>query len=401
MESHNQIEKREPADLLPNEASLRDWLLLIRAPGLGARRQRELLGHFGSASAIVADKGAALRAHANGSYGKALDWFAAPDDALLDADLAWLQEKDRYLIPCTDSRFPTRLNAAYGAPAALFLRGEPAVLSMPSIAMVGSRNPTRDGQALAGEFAAELAQAGLVVVSGLAIGIDGASHRGALSVNGLSVAVCATGLDKVYPARHLQLAQELESSGALVSEFPIGSSSRPGNFPRRNLTIAGLSLGVLVVEAARRSGSLITARDAMEQGRELFAIPGSVHNPLARGCHALIRDGAKLVETAEDVLEELRNIVELPDIDQIHSGGRGAPGRKTDNECDTGNQSAVAGDPEYDILLKMLGSEPLSVDDLVERSGLTADVVSSMLLILELDGHVEPRPGGGFQRCHS
>lgn len=375
-----------PAD----ESTLRDWLLLIRAPGLGASRLRELLGVYGSPAAILAKNAEALRQ--TGKFPAALSWLQNPDEALLNGDIEWLQEPDRHFITCTSSDFPTRLNAAHAAPVALFVRGEPAVLKMPSIAMVGSRNPTRDGAESAYEFGKELAKAGLVIVSGMATGVDGAAHRGALDAGGLSVAVCGTGLDKVYPARHRELAHQLENQGAVVSEFPIGTPSKPRNFPRRNLTISGLSLGVLVVEAARQSGSLITARDAMNQNREVFAIPGSVHNPMARGCHQLIRSGAKLVETAADVLEELAAVVELPDQQDIF--GDEAP------SATTAAISPVEGsDPDYERILNVLGGRPISVDDIVLATELTADAVSSMLLIMELEGQIESRPGGGYIRC--
>lgn len=251
--------------------------------------------------------------------------------------------------------------------------------------MVGSRNPSMSGSETAREFAYHLAASGLSITSGLAIGIDGASHAGALDANGITIAVTGTGLDRVYPASQHDLAHRIAEHGALVSEFPPQTPVRPGNFPRRNRIISGLCLGTLVVEAARQSGSLITARLATEQGREVFAIPGSIHNPLARGCHTLIRQGAKLVETANDVLEELAPL--LRDLQ---------PGPETCNKGHAVQQHEL--DQEYQLLLKCMGFDPAPIDLLIERSGLTAEVVSSMLILLELEGHVSSAPGGIYCR---
>jgi len=251
--------------------------------------------------------------------------------------------------------------------------------------MVGSRNPSTPGQETAREFAHHLAASGLTITSGLAIGIDGACHSGALEADGITIAVAGTGLDRVYPASQHTLAHEIAQQGALVSEFPTGTQVRPGNFPRRNRIISGLSLGTLVVEAAEKSGSLITARLASEQGREVFAIPGSIHNPLARGCHRLIRQGAKLVETAGDILEELAPLLQdlkpLPQTEHM----------------DSDRQEPVL-DSDYKLLLECMGFDSVQVDTLIERSGLTAEEVSSMLILLELDGHVSSAPGGIYCR---
>lgn len=251
--------------------------------------------------------------------------------------------------------------------------------------MVGSRNPSMSGSETAREFAHHLAASGLSITSGLAIGIDGASHAGAMDANGITIAVTGTGLDRVYPASQRDLAHRIAQHGALVSEFPPQTPARPGNFPRRNRIISGLCLGTLVVEAARQSGSLITARLASEQGREVFAIPGSIHNPLARGCHMLIRQGAKLVETAGDVLEELAPL--LRDLQ---------PRPETCNKGPVVPQHEL--DQEYQLLLKCMGFDPAPIDLLIERSGLTAEVVSSMLILLELEGHVSSAPGGIYCR---
>ena len=253
--------------------------------------------------------------------------------------------------------------------------------------MVGSRNPSVEGRRNAEEFAAYLARCGLVITSGMALGIDAASHKGALK-GGQTVAVWGTGLDKAYPPRNRELAEEIAAKGLIVTEFPPGTPPLPTHFPRRNRLISGLSVGTLVVEAARQSGSLITARLASEQGREVFAIPGSIHNPMARGCHRLLREGAKLVESAADILEELAPLLQLEP--PVASAGTVA-GAGVD---------AAPEDPEYRLLLNSLDFAPTSVDSLVERTGLTPDVVSSMLLMLELQGHVEASPGGRYSRVN-
>jgi DNA processing protein len=255
---------------------------------------------------------------------------------------------------------------------------------MPALAVVGSRHPSAGGIRNAHEFAKHLVGYGLTIVSGLAVGIDAAAHEGALQGGGLTIAVCGTGLDRVYPSVNTKLAQRIAREGALISEFPVGTKPLSQNFPRRNRIISGLSMGLLVVEAAPQSGSLISARMAMEQGREVFAIPGSIHNPLARGCHALIRQGAKLVETAADILEEL-----APQISINTAIPKSAL---------TMQETVAEISDEQSHLLDIMGYEAISVDDMVERSGLTAEEVSSMLLLLELQGLIEASPGGLYNR---
>ena len=282
--------------------------------------------------------------------------------------------------------YPGQLAAIADPPAWLHLRGDPAVLAAPAIAIVGSRRPTPAGRATAFEFARQLAACGLVVTSGLAAGIDAAAHRGALAAGGRTVAVCGTGLDQTYPPGHATLAAEIAAQGALVSEFPPGTLPLPHHFPQRNRIISGLSLGVLVVEAQHRSGSLITARLAAEQGREVFALPGSIHNPLARGCHRLIRDGARLVETVQEVVAGLQ-------ADLFAALPAPVPQPRA-------SQAISAGplDRESKILLNACGFEPVDVDTLVERTGFTAASVASMLVTLELRGEVEPSAGGTYCR---
>lgn len=301
-------------------------------------------------------------------------------ERLLDRHLRWLEQPAHHFIARGSPRYPPLLAELPDAPLGLFVCGDPDVLSLPQLAIVGSRNPTKAGAENAHEFASHLARAGLTVTSGLAIGVDAAAHRGALHADSLTVAVCGTGLDIDYPRANAGLAKQIASAGALLSEFPLGTPASRSNFPRRNRIISGLSLGTLVVEAAVQSGSLITARLAAEQGREVFAIPGSIHNALARGCHRLLRDGAKLVETADDIFAELR----LPES-----------GRK---RAETAAVLAPALDKEYEILLDALGFEAASVDVLIARTGFAADEVASMLLILELEARIDACPGGLYVR---
>lgn len=266
------------------------------------------------------------------------------------------------------------------------MHGDPDLLSLPSLAIVGSRNPSSGGRRTAQAFAAHLAENGLLVASGLASGIDAAAHRGALSIHGLTLAVTGTGLDRVYPASNRDLAHEIATEGVLISEFPLGTPPLSANFPRRNRILAALSLGTLVVEAALKSGSLITARLAAEYGREVFAIPGSIHNPLSRGCHALIREGAKLVETAEHVLEELAPLL----------GGLAPLPHAGPAVC--ANDAPPVIDPQHERVLEALGFDPATTDELVERTGFPAPEISSILLLLELQGHVSSGAGGLFTR---
>jgi DNA processing protein len=273
----------------------------------------------------------------------------------------------------------------------LFVEGDATALSMPQLAVVGSRNPTALGRDTAEQFAAHLAAAGLAITSGLALGIDAAAHRGALAAGGRTIAVMGCGPDAVYPRAHAGLAAEIAASGALVTDLPTGTPPLKQHFPRRNRIISGLSVGTLVVEAALQSGSLITARLAAEQGREVFAIPGSIHNPMARGCHRLIRQGAKLVETADDIFAELGALVATLRAG-VHAGATSA------EATDAQEVSGPALDKDYEILLDALGFAPAGIDTLVARTGLAADAVASMLLILELDGRVAQQPGGGYCR---
>jgi DNA processing protein len=342
---------------------------LARTPGLTAETAGELIAAAGGDPAEVRRARGASR-------------IAFPDERAVASDLEWLERSGTVIVLCTDPEYPPLLRQAAGAPAALYVQGSVPLLSSRQLAMVGSRSPTPAGRSTAREFAAWFARSGFTVTSGLATGIDAASHEGALKAQGATIAVFGTGLDQVYPSANRALAERIRAHGALVSELPPGTPPRPGNFPLRNRIIAGLTLGTLVVEAARESGSLITARHALDAGREVFAIPGSIHSPVSRGCHQLIRQGAKLVEQARDVTEELG--FSLPKERLTEAPLAANEGRELDKE--------------YEMLLDALGFEPATIDSLVVRSGLRVDSIASMLLILELDGRVAALPGGRYGR---
>ena len=361
------------------------WLALARAPGLHADHLQDAakaLGpsHTGPAGLV------GLPAHRLRELGlpeAAAAWLAAPDLQQLAGDARWLAASGATVVGWGSAHYPPMLAELKAAPACLYVRGAPERLLGAMLAIVGSRNPTTGGVRTAREFAHYLSAAGLTIASGLAIGIDAAAHEGALAGRGGTVAVLGCGLDVPYPPdNQALLARLVAAGGAVLSEFPPGTPPRRSHFPQRNRLISGLSLGTLVVEAARQSGSLITARMATEQGREVFAIPGSIHNPLARGCHALIRQGAKLVEEADDILSELR----IPFTKQ-QLEDRSRP-----------QESPARLDNDYEILLDALGFEPASIDQLVERTGLASASVASMLLILELEGRVAPQAGGRYAR---
>ncbi|SEH08345.1 DNA-processing protein DprA [Candidatus Venteria ishoeyi] len=373
------------------------WLALLHTPHVGPVVFAKLLKQFSSPRALLtAGRSSWMEA---GMRGRLLAALEKPNWQAVDADFTWLNgHQKRFLLTWDDPRYPAQLREIHDPPPILFGQGNPDLLSRPQLAMVGSRNPSRGGEETAQDFAHHLAQLGWVITSGMAFGIDGASHRGALSATGATVAVLGTGPDKVYPLRHRDLYSRICQQGVIVSEFFPGITPRSGNFPRRNRIISGLSLGTLVVEATLHSGSLITARQAAEQGREVFAIPGSIHNPLAKGCHALIKEGVKLVETAEDIVEELAlfapPLASIPATTQNQTVNEPAPlsePEKTNLENNILNKD----EEKYSQLLAvMVIGEPVPVDSLIERSGLTADAVSSMLLILELQGKVNSAPGG-------
>ena len=357
---------------MSHSASLAAWLRLTLIPGIGGETQRKLLAAFGLPEAIFA----AGRLAARSVIGDRADLlFDNDSDAAVEQALAWNEQPGQTIITLGDSHYPPALLEIPDPPNILYVRGNPALLQQRGIGVVGSRNATPQGVQTAENFARHLAAQGQCIISGLALGIDTAAHRGALAADGNTVAVIGTGADRIYPARNKELALAIAARGAIVSEFPLGTPAVAHNFPRRNRIISGLARGVLVVEAAPESGSLITARLAAEQGREVFAIPGSIHSPVARGCHKLIKQGAKLVETASDILEELSQFDETPAMPIVT-----AP---------TGDESP---------LLIALGHDPCNLDDLVERTGQSADQIIPELLTLELDGLIAPLPGNRYQR---
>ena len=357
--------------------SLAAWLRLTLIPGVGGKTQRKLLKAFGPPETIFA-AGRATIAGVIG--GKAASLLLDTDNhAVVARALAWSEVPGQQLLTLADAEYPQALLQIADPPTLLYVRGRLDLLNKPALAVVGSRNPTPQGLNNAERFAAALAEAGLTIASGLALGIDAAAHRGALRSSSNTVAFIGTGIDRLYPAANQQLALDISARGAIVSEFPLGVPPAAANFPRRNRLISGFSHGTLVVEATVDSGSLITARLAAEQGREVFAIPGSIHSPHSRGCHKLIREGAKLVETVQDVLDELS----CPLRPLAAAATPAYPGDAR---------------PQDSGLLATIGLDPCSLDELVQRSGLTADVVSVMLLHLELDGQIATLPGGRYQR---
>lgn len=360
-------------------ADLADWLRLTQVPGVGPERQRALLAAFGLPGAVFA----AGRTAAAGVIGQALagKLFDTDHSAAIETALDWVAQPGNAILTLADPDYPAALLQAPSPPVLLYVKGRRELLSAPSIAVVGSRNATTQGLTNAQAFSAALSEAGLTIVSGLALGIDAAAHLGGLSGQGRTVAVVGTGADRIYPARNLDLAHRIAAEGAVVSEFPLGTPAAAHNFPRRNRIIAGLARGVLVVEAALQSGSQITARLGGEIGREVFAIPGSIHSPLSKGCHQLIKQGAKLVESAQDVLEEL-SWVQIP-----------PPSTQAEEAPQTANDRSPAA-----RLLDIIGFDPWEIDPLCTHSGLTPEVVFAILLELELAGQVERLPGGRYQR---
>jgi len=360
------------------EASLKAWLALSLTRGLGSESARQLLKKFGSPNAVFAASSSLLssvvKTEVASELGKGI-----VNNALIPA-LSWLEDHNNHIVTLADSSYPQALLNIPDPPLLLYVKGRLDLLNQPALAVVGSRNATNQGINNAEAFAKSLSNAGLCIISGMAHGIDAAAHRGALRGNSSSIAVVGTGLDKVYPAANRDLAHMLAQHGALISEFPLGTPPLAANFPRRNRIISGMSAGCLVIEASLQSGSLITARLALEQGRDVFAIPGSIHAPQSRGCHALLKQGAKLVETALDVLEELGDQFLMSAL----------------NPC----THDITASNETPALLEQIGFDPVDVDTLSARCGLTISELSAMLLALELEGHLSVLPGGLYQRIH-
>ncbi|MGB7739813.1 MAG: DNA-processing protein DprA [Steroidobacteraceae bacterium] len=362
------------------------WLALAQAPGLHAGQLQDWLAQGASPIDLTRETRSAL---ASVGLGKsAIQALLQPDGAAIENDLGWLHAAaNRWLVTWGSAEYPPLLAQIPDAPLVLYVEGDPMALCLPQLAIVGSRNPTALGRDTATQFALHLAQAGLAITSGLALGIDAAAHRGALSAGARTIAVVGRGLDAIYPRENESLAREIIGrQGALVTDLAIGAPPLKQNFPRRNRILSGLAVGTLVVEAALQSGSLITARLAADQGREVFAVPGSIHNPMVRGCHRLLRQGARLVESVDDIFAELEPIIgEMKRIAQ-EKPPAGADLRPP------------LLDKGYEILLDALGFEPAGLDILVVRTGLKAGAVASMLLILELEGRVQQQPGGRFSR---
>jgi DNA processing protein len=370
------VQDTEPIPAASRSQTIADWLRLEQAPGVGRKSARLLLDRFGSPQAIFGAGFAALAAHVSPGRARALCEPMAPDTAaLVEATLAWLGEPGHHLLTLHDPAYPELLANIPDPPLLLYVNGRLELLEQPALAIVGSRNASAQGKASAEAFAQALSDAGLAIVSGLALGVDAAAHTGALRGAGSTIAVVGTGVDRIYPARNEALARRIAQEGCVVSEYPLGMPPMAANFPCRNRIISGLAAGVLVVEAAAESGSLITAELAADQGREVFALPGSIHSALSKGCHKLIRDGARLVETAAEVLDAMR----------ISPLALARPALA----------AAAADEP---VLLTALGYGPIGFDALLAHTGSDAASLNSDLLMLELGGLLERLPGGVFQR---
>jgi DNA processing protein len=350
------------------DASLASWISLSQTPGLGNEGLRRLLQTFGSPDAVLQASVSSLSKHVKPTVAQAV--VAGVDESAFSSVAAWLDDPLNRILTIADSEYPQFLLNTVDPPLLLYVKGRLDLLNTQSLAVVGSRNASAQGLRNAEAFAKSVSDAGLCIVSGMAHGIDAAAHLGGLQGASSSVAVVGTGLDKVYPAANRELAHRLAQEGTIISEFPLGTPPLAANFPRRNRIISGLSQGCLVVEASLQSGSLITARMALEQGREVFSIPGSIHSPQSKGCHALIKQGAKLVENAKDILDEL-------------------------GYQSTAKTAGIA--PEHPLFVH-LGFDPLAAETLAQRSGLTIGELSAILLQLELDGYIASLPGGLYQR---
>ena len=365
-----------------SQRELAHWFALLRAPSISSQTLHELLSEFGSPVKIFETNRKRLAEF--GLHQKTVEYLEHPSWDAVQADLNWHQSPDCHLITCLHEYYPRLLREIYDPPLALYLCGKPEVLTSLQIGVVGSRRPSPDGRRNTRELAGRLAALGITVTSGLAAGLDSEAHNAALAAGGGTIAVLGSGLNVIYPAKNKNLAEVIKRDGAIISELPPDFIPKPHNFPRRNRIISGLSVGTLVVEAAARSGSLITARLAMEQGREVFAVPGPIHNPLTRGCHELIRQGAKLVEDVNDILEEIGPLAHI----SVNSGQDRRGDVKKIKELD-----------EYSkLLLDNIGSQPVSIDFLVEETQLAVHLVSDRLLNLELAGVIETIPGSKYKR---
>lgn len=370
-------------DGLSDNSRLHSWLVLVHAEAVAGHALNQLLENFGTPEEVVRAAGTGLvnRPHLSE---KVLECLRKPDWQEIDREIKRLERPDHHLVPLSSPRYPPLLKQVAAPPLGLFVRGDPDVLLSSQVAVVGSRRPTLDGRKDARYFAAELAKQGITVTSGLAQGIDAEAHRSALAHAGRTVAILGSGLDCVYPKAHAGLADKISEEGALVSEFPLSWQPFAGNFPRRNRIISGLSMGVLVVEAARKSGSLITAKHALEQNREVFAVPGSIRNPMKQGCHGLLRAGAGLVERVEDIFASLGQFEELV-------GNSPAPAEE--------QSEMINGlDEREKVLLDNIGYEPTSLDEIVNVTKLGIEEITGRLLNLELEGLITAVAPGSYIR---
>ncbi|MGJ8618727.1 MAG: DNA-processing protein DprA [Methylophilaceae bacterium] len=359
----------------PDEIAL--WVALNQIQGLGSAGVYQLLRKFGTPESIFSASISQLKSVVSDEIATSIYQGVQPE--AVEATLQWLEKDNAHVITLGDTHYPQQLLQTSSPPVILYAIGNLTLLNQPAIAVVGSRNATQQGEKNAESFSRDLCDQGFCIISGMALGIDGAAHRGALKSNGATIAVVGTGLDIVYPAKHRELAHQIASHGLILSEFPLGTPSKAQNFPRRNRIISGLSLGCLVIEANKDSGSMITARLAAEQGREVFAVPGSIHSPVSKGCHQLIKQGAKLVESSADIIEELKNVI---------------PAHSPIGPVTQKGQST----PESSSILALMGFDPISFEPLLDASGLTTETLSSMLMLLELEGKVAALAGGKYQR---
>ncbi len=374
-----------------------DNLTLFHTHGIGPALYKKLLHHFGSEAAILGSS--FKQRQAINLPSSLIDNLNTPNLEAIARDQEWLEDSNNHIIDQASLLYPPMLKEINDPPILLYVHGNPDCLTDFQIAIVGSRNPTANGKQSAFEFAHALGLGGFTITSGLALGIDGAAHEGALAAKARTLAVTGTGLDRVYPAAHQTLAHKIAEQGALISEFPLGSPPEAHHFPRRNRIISALCTGCLIVEGALRSGSLITARHALEQGREVFAVPGSIHNPLTKGCHHIIREGAKLVENEQDIVEELASLLTA----QLELSSRPGTCKQltiTSNHINKTHHSVSESNLEKDTqaLLNSIAFDPVTADTLCVRSGYHIEKINSMLLILELKGYINVQAGGGYTR---
>ncbi len=367
------------------------WLLLVHTKGLGSKRISELLNHFKSVETIFSQN----------SYPSELklpqkvqELLKKPNHVGIEQDLAWLEKPNNSIITIDNDLYPPLLKQTDSPPPLLYVTGDPYILLQPQLAVVGSRNATPVGLKNTHSFCYDMAKRGLTITSGMALGVDGKAHQAALDAGGKTIAVMGTGLDVVYPAKHKNLAHAIAENGVLISEFPVGTKPNAHNFPKRNRIICGLSLGTLVIEAGVQSGTLITARQTMEINRPVMAIPGSIHSPLAKGCHLLIKQGAKLVESAEEILEELTPLAQSLSLkiqEKLSS--------LENKTVQTQNKPYIKSDEnEHDLLLNCIMYDSTSIDEIISKSGLTTQEVASTLLILELEDKIQALPGAQYIR---